>query len=251
MPDEAFGVFNRSDVVGRYDTLRELFASERNLFAEFVAPGANVVDLGVGSGRTTGELVAAGGRYVGVDIAPNMVAAARQAHPDADLRVGDATDLAWIADRSVDVVVFSFNGIDYIVDPGAREAALREIHRILVPGGRLIFSSHDPRAIIARRNPALGARAVAVAVVQTIRRTLRRMPTAAFWRGHGIVIDTIYGGTPTVMATPKAVRSTLDACGFRPLRCVPGPDGARGGALSTEWWYYVAERPGRVDAIAR
>jgi SAM-dependent methyltransferase len=39
-------------------------------------------------------------------------------------------------------VLFSFNGIDY-VDHGDRLGILREIHRVLKPGGWLVFSSHN------------------------------------------------------------------------------------------------------------
>ncbi|MBF0188289.1 MAG: methyltransferase domain-containing protein, partial [Magnetococcales bacterium] len=44
---------------------------------------------------------------------------------------------------SFDVVLFSFNGIDYIHPYSARLATLREIWRVLKPDGLFIFSTHN------------------------------------------------------------------------------------------------------------
>jgi ubiquinone/menaquinone biosynthesis C-methylase UbiE len=55
---------------------------------------------------------------------------ARDRNPDADLRVGDMHALPW-PDASFDVAT-SFRGIW-----GTTPEALAEIHRLLVPGGRV------------------------------------------------------------------------------------------------------------------
>lgn len=46
-------------------------------------PGARVLDLGVGTGRTTSFLKEAGATYEGVDVTPEMVEDARRRHPGA------------------------------------------------------------------------------------------------------------------------------------------------------------------------
>lgn len=234
------GPFNRPDVVARYAELRGLFDSERTLFNSSINSQDRVLDLGVGIGRTAAELAVRSNDYVGIDIAPNMVAAATSLHPELRFEVGDACDLGQFTDGRFDVVVFSFNGLDYITSRPMRDRALGEIRRVLSPDGRLIFSSHDPRAVIARPNRDLGPRALPVAALQSVRRVRRRLGTRALWRGEGVIVDAVYGGTRTYMSTPTAVRAELERTGFELERTVPGPDSAPGRKLMTEWWYYLA-----------
>lgn len=100
----------------------------------------DVLDLGIGGGRTTGLLAPAASTYVGLDIAPEMVALARARFPGADLRVGDAAALSGIPDAAFDLVVFSYNGLDAL-DHGRRASALAAMARAVRPGGRVLFST--------------------------------------------------------------------------------------------------------------
>lgn len=103
-------------------------------------PHPRVLDLGVGGGRTTTLLAGRSASYVGIDSSPAMVKMARARHPDVDLRLGDARDLAAIGDGAVDLVVFSHNGIDCLV-PQERADFLADAHRVLAPSGLLLFST--------------------------------------------------------------------------------------------------------------
>jgi SAM-dependent methyltransferase len=100
----------------------------------------SVLDIGIGAGRTTPLLSEMFGRYVGIDYSADLVAAAKSLHPHADLRVMDARQLDF--GTAFDVVVFSFNGIDS-VDFADRQRILAEMHRVLKPGGYLVFSTHN------------------------------------------------------------------------------------------------------------
>lgn len=104
--------------------------------------GEPMLDLGIGGGRTTTWSRLLTDDYVGVDITPAMVAAARGRHPEADLRVGDARDLSAFADARFGFVMFSFNGID-AVGHTDRAVVLREIARVLRPGGRVLLSTNN------------------------------------------------------------------------------------------------------------
>ena len=102
--------------------------------------GVPMLDIGVGAGRTApfGQLMT--DDYVAVDFSPDMVRACAAAHPDVDVRVGDARDLSDFADASFGFVMFSFNGLD-AVGHDDRAKALRAMIRVLRPGGILLYST--------------------------------------------------------------------------------------------------------------
>ncbi len=106
------------------------------------ARGKPILDMGVGGGRTTAVLREISRDYVGIDYTPEMVALCRRNHPDAHIEHGDARDLSAFADGSKFLVVFSFNGID-AVDYDGRMKILREVYRVLEPGGLFIVSAHN------------------------------------------------------------------------------------------------------------
>jgi SAM-dependent methyltransferase len=218
---------------------------ETALFEAHVPAGSRVLDLGIGTGRTTGWLADRGSTYVGIDYAPRMVEAARDRHPGRDLRVADAADLSDLEADSFDVVVFSFNGIDYL-DDRARAACLDACARVLAPGGRLILSSHNPRALVGRAGPGVQgtARRLAVGLLATLRRTARLLPTRAFRTGEGWVRDPVKGGLETHMATPARMTAELAAHGFAVDEVRNGDLPAAPSAVRTPWWYVVARPDG-------
>jgi arsenite methyltransferase len=119
----------------------ESMAGTGNPFAlGALLPGERVVDCGSGSGADAliaARLVGPGGRVIGVDMTPEMLAKARS---NADLaglsnvefRAGMLEALP-VDDRWADIVIS--NGVLNLVPDKA--AALREMHRVLRPGGRL------------------------------------------------------------------------------------------------------------------
>jgi SAM-dependent methyltransferase len=103
-------------------------------------PGERVLDVGVGSGPTTGqawEAVRPDGSVTGLDIAPAMIAAARQriTAPKIEWIVGDAATYDF-ALRSYDAVISRF-GVMFFTDPVAGFRNLCEATR---PAGRLIVT---------------------------------------------------------------------------------------------------------------
>ena len=104
-----------------------------------------ILDLGVGVGRTSWMLSQQSRSYLGIDYAENRIAQCEALFPELENRsfeVGDARDLSSLEDGTVDFVIFSYNGIDYI-DSDGRKLALSEIHRVLKPDGWFFFSSHS------------------------------------------------------------------------------------------------------------
>ena len=107
-------------------------------------PRVRVLDLGCGTGRLALALAAAGHRVTGVDPAASSIAAAR-AKPGAE-RVtwleGTAGELPRAA---YDVTVMTSHVAQFLVDDATWLTLLDDVARALVPGGRLVFDSRDPR----------------------------------------------------------------------------------------------------------
>jgi demethylmenaquinone methyltransferase / 2-methoxy-6-polyprenyl-1,4-benzoquinol methylase len=100
--------------------------------AAAVEPGDRVLDACCGTGDLALAAARAGGRVTGVDFSERMLARARAKAPEQDWLRADATALPF-GDESFDVVTVGF-GIRNLAD---LEAGLRELARVLVPGGRL------------------------------------------------------------------------------------------------------------------
>ena len=105
-------------------------------------PGA-VVDAGMGPGRLLVDLARRGWQVSGVDLAPEMVAAARARLPEAATRLleGSIEQLPFSAE-SFDAAVAT--GVLEYVDFGAD--ALGELARVLRPGGTAVVSVPNARS---------------------------------------------------------------------------------------------------------
>jgi len=123
------------------DASADSFAGVANHFAlGAIAPGEAVLDLGCGAGTDlliAAQMTGPGGRAVGVDMTPAMLARARASaralgldHLEVHEGLIEALPLP---DASVDVVI-SNGVIDLVPD---KDAVLDEIDRVLRPGGRL------------------------------------------------------------------------------------------------------------------
>lgn len=133
-------------IAGRYDLLNHLLSGNtdkrwRRLVAERLGPalveGARVLDVACGTGDLSLELERAGrARIVGVDFCRPMLEIAARKSDGAGRGVrfveGDALRLPF-ADRTFDVATIAFG----LRNLSGVEEGLRELHRVLKPGGRL------------------------------------------------------------------------------------------------------------------
>lgn len=153
--------------------------------------GMRMLDIGVGAGRTTVHLQPLVKEYVAIDYAPAMIEACKRRFPHLEgaFRVGDARAMPEFGPGRFDLVLFSFNGLDAVSHDG-RMGVLREVARVLAPGGSFVFSSHNLRTlpqlyrIRLARNPRALARSLIRAAGLRLRNGLR--PAAG---SHALIYD--------------------------------------------------------------
>lgn len=113
-----------------------------------IEPHHRVVDLGCGIGRLTRALAARAESVVGIDVSGEMLTRARQlnAHlTNVEWVHGDGETLQPVPDGSADVCV-SHVVLRHIPDPAISLGYVREIGRVLRPGGFAVLEfSNDPR----------------------------------------------------------------------------------------------------------
>jgi SAM-dependent methyltransferase len=106
-----------------------------------IRPGQRALDIACGTGVLAREIISrmgSSGRVAGIDPSPGMVAVAKHLAPAVEWREGVAESLPF-PDQSFDAVVSQF-GLMFFTD---RRQALREMLRVLAPGGHLAVAVWD------------------------------------------------------------------------------------------------------------
>jgi SAM-dependent methyltransferase len=155
-------------------------------FGRTIDSGDRVVEIGCGIGRITRPLAVRAAAVTGIDVSAEMIERARIALSDLDnvtLLVGNGRDLTGIPDAAADIV-YSFIVFQHIPDPAITCGYIREIGRVLRPGGWTVFQVserpeiHDVSAWPSERT----ARA-------RVRRALGRQPRGVLdpnWLGSAV-----------------------------------------------------------------
>lgn len=151
--DKIQEAYNNEKVVMKYKSSQNLQPAEKSIL-EILMPNLTeykVLDIGVGTGRTSIHIAPVCKFYVGVDYAQNMIDYCRKqyTYKNALFEIVDAREMHQFSDEEFDVVIFSFNGID-CVNFEDRSKILNEIVRVLKHGGYFVFSSHNTRNLFRK-----------------------------------------------------------------------------------------------------
>lgn len=151
-------IYSTPDVVAQREATLKRLALEM---------GEHVIDIGCGPGflcESMGTQVGNKGRVLGVDVSADLIRFAQERKGGSwiDYRVGDAMKLD-VPDASFDAAV-STQVIEYVPDA---DAAIRELFRVLRPGGRALLVDTDWDTVVWHARDA-----------ERMRRVLRA------WEGH-------------------------------------------------------------------
>jgi SAM-dependent methyltransferase len=164
-------------------------------------PGSRVLEIGAGTGRATAVLARRAARVVAFDLAPELIAVARQrlrGASNVELLVADARTFAF--GERFDLIVAVDDPLVHLARGAERDEAFANVARHLAPGGRFVLDAawFPPD----KRRAAAGPDGL----VQE-RRTSRGLTVREVWRCHPKTrrcqarFEYEVGGKPTASAS--------------------------------------------------
>ncbi|MBN1201144.1 MAG: class I SAM-dependent methyltransferase [Anaerolineae bacterium] len=138
--EQYFQSYNYADrPLGRFSMYwfaRRYYAA---LVRRYAPPGGRLLEMGCGLGHLLG-LLQADFACVGIDITDYSIDQLRQNAPRAEGHVMSAEDLSAFGDEEFSVVV-ALHLVEHLPDPAD---TIRQVNRILQPGGLFLFATPNP-----------------------------------------------------------------------------------------------------------
>jgi ubiquinone/menaquinone biosynthesis C-methylase UbiE len=222
-------IYRASDAGRNFDQ-RWLLPAEAMILLRYRDDFKNkrVLDVGVGTGRTTPYLASLAAEYVGIDYSDVMLGEARSRHPSQQFKNVDMRHMPTFADSSFDVI-FAPSAVLDALSHADRLRAFSEIARVLTDDGLFIYSAHNlacrewttRHPIEFSKNPVtLAMNGVRWICEEGRRRNLRRYESVDDG-GFAIVNDAAFGWRALhYYSTKQGQLKQLTEVGFRFLECL-------------------------------
>jgi ubiquinone/menaquinone biosynthesis C-methylase UbiE len=128
-----FSVYDKANESAHYRTMLA-----RHVELLDPQPRERILDAGTGTGNVAQALVERGAQVVGIDFLESALEVCRRKCPTGDFRVGDLTGRLDLDDESFTKLACC--NVIYLLKPADQLHALRELHRVLVRGGRAVVT---------------------------------------------------------------------------------------------------------------
>jgi demethylmenaquinone methyltransferase/2-methoxy-6-polyprenyl-1,4-benzoquinol methylase len=205
----------RYDLGIRLLSLGHIDKVRRRIADRFATEGLRVLDIGCGTGSLAVALAARGARVTGIDISPQMLDIARQKVQEAGL--GEAVTVTQMSAIDLDEG-FEAGSFDLItstlvfseLSDDEQRFVLRQCHRLLVEGGRLVIADETAPSSWPKRLLHLLGRLplviVTYALTQTTTRAVRDLESKVVASGFQLEgkETTFLGDFQTVTALRRA-----------------------------------------------
>lgn len=171
-----------------------------------IFPGMRVLDLACGTGNLAVLAAERGANVTGVDIAPNLIATARERAAKAGLNIefeeGDVEELPF-SDAAFDLVV-SMYGVMFAAHP---DLAAAELLRVCAPGGKVVLANWTPGGFIGQMLKTVAAfvppppgaiSPILWGVEGTVKERLAQDASSLQFKTREVVFDYPFGPAQTV-----------------------------------------------------
>lgn len=136
--------FARFDMARLYDAFNH-HGEDGDFYENFTKTPCRVLDIGCGTGSVTLSLAELGHTVTGVDPADGMLQVARAKDEQGRVAWVQAPAAEFTLPDRFDLAIMTGHVFQVFLDDAETLAALRNIHRHMAPGGRLILESRNPQ----------------------------------------------------------------------------------------------------------
>ncbi|MFN7126941.1 MAG: class I SAM-dependent methyltransferase [Allorhizobium sp.] len=136
--------FARFDMARLYDAFNH-HGEDGDFYENFIKTPCRVLDIGCGTGSVTLRLTNRGHTVTGVDPAHAMLQVARAKDRESKVEWVHAPAAEFTLPVRFELAIMTGHVFQVFLDDAETLAALRNIHRHMAPGGRLILESRNPQ----------------------------------------------------------------------------------------------------------
>lgn len=118
-------------------------------FFDYIRKNNKVLDLGCGNGRFVNIIKEKGGEYFGCDVSESLINIAKKNYPNENFQVNQALKLPF--ENNYFDIIYSIAVLHHIPSKQFRLEFLKEVKRVLKPGGLFVATVWRPKKFLFKK----------------------------------------------------------------------------------------------------